>query len=730
MESKDGAGRFGVEESGPRLLLRLFMASFAGLFWQVLLIRWLPAELPFLGYFRSLVILASFLGLGLGCIVCGRVRVRCDRLVILFLLGIGIVVWTVYWGGDGLRGRGFGPASGILEQGSASVPAAPDFTLEFMGSGGQGNLVVAGAFTLVALCFVPLGVIIGQCFDRLPAIPAYLVNIGGSLLGTLAFVGVSMAGWTPPVWYFIGLISCWLLMPWSWQSNRSRLSLGTALALSLAVLATVHRLSSRPNIIWSPYQRITWYMQRSVVEDMHGRRTEVTVRGSVFVNHEYHQQIVNMAMWPDEQGMLELFREMDVAHALPPYQSLERAKKSYDLPYQRCKPKSVLIIASGVGNEAAAALRHGIEEIDAVEIDPGLVAVGRKHHPEQPYNSRVRVICDDARAFLERTKKRYDLIVMNSVDSHSQFASSAGLRLDSYIFTLEFFEQVRKHLRDDGLFATEFSGFHWNRVPWARARLKETLWRVFGYDALKGDKAWGMGGPIFLIRPADRPSPTTYSNEVSLSTDDWPQFYLRGRFIPWAYGELIVSVVLISALALVLARPSGLLRVDAHFFLLGSAFMLLEIKSITELSLAFGATWFVNAMVIAAILFAVGVANVIVLKVGRVPYAIGYAIVFLSLALGLVFTTGDFLALPFAARGAVACARAALPILGAGLVFATSFRNAALPPAALGWNLLGAMVGGLGEYLSLVTGVAALGWVIIILYALSLAALRFSHLRR
>jgi hypothetical protein len=69
----------------------------------------------------------------------------------------------------------------------------------------------------------------------------------------------------------------------------------------------------------------------------------------------------------------------------------------------------------------------------------------------------------------------------------------------------------------------------------------------------------------------------------------------------------------------------------------------------------------------------------------------------------------------------------AIPVFFAGLLFASEFRSVESPAAALGANMLGAVVGGLLENLSLVVGMKALLVVAAILYAL--AALGFRGLK-
>ncbi len=50
----------------------------------------------------------------------------------------------------------------------------------------------------------------------------------------------------------------------------------------------------------------------------------------------------------------------------------------------------VLILGAGTGTDVAAALRHGAKHVDAVEIDPIIVRLGKEHHPDHPYRRSSR----------------------------------------------------------------------------------------------------------------------------------------------------------------------------------------------------------------------------------------------------------------------------------------------------------------------------------------------------
>ena len=81
---------------GPRDKIRLFLASFLVLFVELALIRWTGANVIFLSYFSNFVLLASFLGIGIGFL---RARSRVDlfpwALVALSLLVLFVPVFLL-----------------------------------------------------------------------------------------------------------------------------------------------------------------------------------------------------------------------------------------------------------------------------------------------------------------------------------------------------------------------------------------------------------------------------------------------------------------------------------------------------------------------------------------------------------------------------------------------------------------------------------------------------------
>jgi hypothetical protein len=211
---------------------------------------------------------------------------------------------------------------------------------------------------------------------------------------------------------------------------------------------------------------------------------------------------------------------------------------------------------------------------------------------------------------------------------------------------------------------------------------------------------------------------------ASVPTDDWPFLYLPRRSIPLAYALVVLVLAFGSALVIQAngLSPRRVTSDNAHVFFLGAAFLLMEVFAINRLALLFGTTWTVSAVAIVVALTLIVAANLTVAVVGAVPYAAGYSGLFTSLVVCYLLNPESVLGrglIPAIAYGFAAL----LPVYFAGLVFARSFTRAPIAGAALGANMLGAVVGGWAEYASMALGIRALVVLAMAFYAGSLVSL-------
>jgi len=524
--------------------------------------------------------------------------------------------------------------------------------------------------TAASLATVAHGVAVR--FARFAPLEAYRLDILGSILGIVVFSALAFTGTGSLAWgVIIVATSLWLL-------PTPSLIQWVALAALLAVLALG---TFRYETIWSPYYRL--------------RLTDV------------------------DSGVL-----VD-ANGVPHQTAILTPGTSYDLPYERLTrdPDHVLVVGAGNGNDVSAALRHGASRVDAVEIDPELLRIGVRFHPERPYaDPRVRQFVDDGRAFLEGSDDRYDLIVFALPDSLTLLSGQSAVRLESYLFTKEAISAAADRLEPDGAFTM----YNFYRERWLADRLAGTLNEVFGAPPCVdiGGGGGEVGEPTFFVasveaavlRCEERWTPRG-TPVVEPATDDRPFIYLRERSIPPRY---LLALALVLIASIVFVRVGGgsfrpMFRY-ADLFLMGAAFLLLETKSVVQFALLFGTTWFVNSLVFVGVLLSVLLAVEVEWRIRIARPGLLLGILFVGLSIAWLVPTGSLLGLPIVPRLLAAAALAFFPIFIANLIFAERFRDAADPTAAFGANLLGAMVGGTLEYLSLLTGFRALLFLVAALY--------------
>jgi hypothetical protein len=191
--------------------------------------------------------------------------------------------------------------------------------------------------------------------------------------------------------------------------------------------------------------------------------------------------------------------------------------------------------------------------------------------------------------------------------------------------------------------------------------------------------------------------------------DDWPYLYLKGRMVPAHYIVALGAMLLVTALFVGVGAGRTLRGgTDGAMFLMGAGFLLVETKSVTEMSLLFGSTWTVNLMVFTSILIMVLLANLWVQRSRPLNTTPLFGALLASLAIAYVVPVSDLLWLGTLGQWVVGGLLVALPVLFASLIFSTLLARRMDPARALAYNLLGAIVGGALEYSSLAVGIKAL----------------------
>lgn len=138
------------------------------------------------------------------------------------------------------------------------------------------------------------------------------------------------------------------------------------------------------------------------------------------------------------------FLENGVAIALLP--DIETAEETAHYAMaQRPGARKVLLISGGLSGAAREILRYGVSELHCVELDPLVVAAGRRFAPQEFTDARLRFFTTDPRRFVRRTGAKYEVVIVALPDP--------GTTQLNRFFTAEFFAETKRILAPGGVLA-------------------------------------------------------------------------------------------------------------------------------------------------------------------------------------------------------------------------------------------------------------------------------------
>ena len=303
---------------------------------------------------------------------------------------------------------------------------------------------------------VSVGVVVGSFLAALAlfALPVILLGMVSPFAIRLALKDVADAGRVSGRLYalstvgsIVGTFAAALVAIEAFGTQRTMV--GTAALLALAAAALIGRHGALPAVaialllLIPPgatktkagllYETESPYQYISVVRLDDGARVL-----------ELNEGVAYHSMWRRDSVLTGQY--WDVFLLLPPLLGRE--------------PHKLLVIGNAGGTISRAYGRfYPSVSIDGVELDSKVTAAGRRFLGLGD-NPRLRVITADGRPFLQRSRKRYDLIV---VDAYRQ------PYVPFYLATREFFALAREHLEPGGMLAVNVA-----KVP-GDARLTEAI---------------------------------------------------------------------------------------------------------------------------------------------------------------------------------------------------------------------------------------------------------------
>jgi hypothetical protein len=189
-------------------------------------------------------------------------------------------------------------------------------------------------------------------------------------------------------------------------------------------------------------------------------------------------------------------------------------------------PIEILTMGTGYGISIGSFLKLNPQTIDAVEVHPMVNQVSHyfKDLNDKWYeSSTVNKYITDARGFLNRSPKEYDLISSNIA---SPYTTSGSLFL-----TKEYFQSVKEHLKPGGIYSQLVWGPHLPEIIHTFKEVFPNIKALPGYD--ESDLILiGSVSPIELKRPL---------NEFN---SDWPSYKELSREETIKLGEEVLNQAL------------------------------------------------------------------------------------------------------------------------------------------------------------------------------------------
>jgi len=548
--------------------LKIFLITFGILSLELALIRWTSSQIRIFAYFNKITLISAFLGMGLG-VALGK---KYPFLVHVTLPTLFILALPLAFSEDlSLVHMAFPDKSIFLWGGEIVVGETIQHIQHF--------LLFILILSLIIFVFLCAGSALGALFSKPPTLIAYSWDLAGSLMGVAVFTLLNFSNTGPHIWLFLGAF------PFVFISKKVH-------SIVLFLLVVLLGFLSVKGALYSPYNRID--LIKTAPQQF-----------KIEVNRDFHQFMHDLS---DQCINSALITEQEKKDA-------SIIRQIYDLPFVVNNAKEyALIVGAGTGNDVQAAIRNNYKKIYSVDIDGEIISLGRQLHPEKPYHQKhVHTIVNDARAFFEQYQgPPFDIVCFGLLDSHAMFSSLSSLRLDNYVYTTEGLRSAWNIVSEKGHLSVSFSVF---AGQWIFDRLYWTIKEATGVHPIALYNGMHYAATFIVpknplnihyepLRNFKQIKFSTVEEDVKKVTDNWPFLYVKPGHIP--YGHILVLVFLIATTFIASYFTFGKRRFIQNFdfplFLMGAAFLLIETRGITSLSLLMGSTWVVNSSIFFTIL--------------------------------------------------------------------------------------------------------------------------------
>lgn len=273
----------------------------------------------------------------------------------------------------------------------------------------------------------------------------YFVNLAGSGAGCLFFLPViGWAGGAGSILIVTAVASLGALC-FALAAERRAVSLASGALLLAASLGALPLADDLIHIRAAPSKAMSVH-----AEKMDG-----------VVEHSMWDPLCRVDVLADpDSGTRSIYQDGDAPTTIMEWEEGAVPRMGhYSLGYGLLYPNNpkILVIGVGGGLDIRQGLTFKASSITGAEINPTIARLMREEYGEftgHLYDMEgVDVHVAEGRSFLRRSEEIYDLIQMTGTDTYSALASGSFVLSESYLYTLEAFDDYLEHLSDDGVIA-------------------------------------------------------------------------------------------------------------------------------------------------------------------------------------------------------------------------------------------------------------------------------------
>jgi spermidine synthase len=201
------------------------------------------------------------------------------------------------------------------------------------------------------------------------------------------------------------------------------------------------------------------------------------------------------------------------------------------LPYRLLEEPATLVLGAGAGADVLLALRGGASHIDAVEVNPQVVELMRGSLADFSGglydHEAVQVHVAEARGFVARSRRSWDLIQVGLMDAFSVSGSGVQSLNENHLYTVEAIRRYLGRLTPGGLLAVT----RWLHVP-PRDSLKLAATLI---EALRQEGVADPGRRLVVIRSWNTVTLLTKSGEFDRGDIETLRRFARERAFDTAW---------------------------------------------------------------------------------------------------------------------------------------------------------------------------------------------------